>query len=313
MTMDIEDKSPERLDWLYPSFVERRIKSVIRRPVYALVTGFNNISLSNKYKKITTFEVDKFLLGQRGNDYANLRRKANSILSVEGKDIFIAGCGTGRDIVSWLKYKPRKITAVDYFNYNKSWTYLINRFKKEWPKTIVEFYQTDLTNLSKFDNSSYDLISSDAVLEHVTNLEKVLGEFYRILVKNGLLYSTFGPIWSGYHGDHFSGWDKIENGYNHLLLDKDSYRSYLDLKKYDGHSEDDGRTWIENNLFSYLKPYQYIDLLHKANFSKIYVKALIEPNALKCFSLRPDIRERLLKDYSLMDLLITGMSIFFQK
>ena len=311
--MDKEDKSPDRLDWLHSSFVERQIKPALRRPAYSLLTLVNNFHLSSKYKEITDFEVDKFLLGQRGNDYSTLRRKANSILQIKDKDIFIAGCGTGRDILSWLKYKPRKITAVDYFNYSKSWDYLINKYKVEWPDTKIEFFQADLTNLSVFYESNYDVISSEAVLEHVTNLESVFIEFFKILKKNGLLYSTFGPIWTGYHGDHFSGWDKVENGFNHLLLDEKSYKEYLALKKYQGHSEDDGRTWIENNLFSYLRPSDYIDLLNDSHFTKIYTKVLIEPKALKCFSLRPDIKQILLKDYSLMDLLITGMSIFFQK
>lgn len=311
--MDIKDKSPEKLDWLYPSFIESKIKPFIRRPTYKLLSAFNHIFLSSKYRKETNFQVDKFLLGQRGNDYGVLRRKANSILPIKGKSIFIAGCGTGRDIPSWLSYRPKKITAVDFFNYKNSWNLLIRRFKKEWPSTEVEFFQTDLENLSKFNANSYDFISSDAVLEHATNLEKVLEEFHRILKKDGILYSTFGPIWSGYHGDHFSGWDKIENGYNHLLLNKKDYKNYLDSREYFGHSEDDGRTWIENNLFSYLRPYEYINLLEKNNFKRICTRVLIEPNALKCFSSRPDIKEKLLKEYSLMDLLITGMSIFFHK
>lgn len=311
--MDIKDRSPEKLDWLNTSFIESKVKPLIRRPVYKILSSINHILLSSKYRKETNFEVDKFSLGQRGNDYAVLRRKANSINSIKGKSIFIAGCGTGRDIPSWLNYNPQKITAVDYFNYQESWDFLKKMFKQKWPNTKVEFLQADLENLSQFRPESYDFISSDAVLEHTKNLEKVLNEFYKILKKDGLLYSTFGPIWSGYHGDHFSGWDEIENGYNHLLLDKESYIKYVESREYFGHSEDDGRTWIENNLFSYLRPSDYIHLLEKTNFKKIFTKVLIEPNALKCLKKRSDIKEKLLNQYLLMDLLITGMSIFFKK
>ena len=96
-------------------------------------------------------------------------------------------------------------------------------------------------------------------------------------------------------------------------MDKEAYKKYVESREYFGHSEDDGRTWIENSLFSYLRPSDYIDLLEKTNFRKIFTKVLIEPNALKCLKKRSDIKEKLLNEYLLMDLLITGMSIFFKK
>ena len=157
--MDIKDRSPEKLDWLNPSFIESKVKPLIRRPAYKILSSINHILLSSKYRKETNFEVDKFSLGQRGNDYSVLRRKANSIKSIKGKSIFIAGCGTGRDIPSWLSYKPQKITAVDYFNYQKSWNFLKKIFKQKWPNTKVDFFQADLENLSQFRHESYDFIS----------------------------------------------------------------------------------------------------------------------------------------------------------
>ena len=43
----------------------------------------------------------------------------------------------------------------------------------------------------------------------------------------GFLYSTFGPLWYSWGGDHVSGVNDINNGYNHLLMNDREYKNYL--------------------------------------------------------------------------------------
>ena len=150
-------------------------------------------------------------------------------------------------------------------------------------------------------------------MEHVNDLKLVCKEFHRILKPGGVFYSTFGPLYYTWHGDHYSGWDGLSKGYNHLLLNKSEYEKYLNKQRYFGHSEEDGRTWIRNNLFSYLKPFDYINIFNKCGFSNIYTSVILEPEAIKCFNMRSDIKEKLLKQHSITDLLITGMTIIFKK
>jgi SAM-dependent methyltransferase len=67
------------------------------------------------------------------------------------------------------------------------------------PTLRVEY--GDLRKIGYPDNY-FDLIVSSSVFEHVHNFDVALGEMYRVLRVNGLLFSHFGPIWSGSYGHH---------------------------------------------------------------------------------------------------------------
>jgi ubiquinone/menaquinone biosynthesis C-methylase UbiE len=216
-------------------------------------------------------------------------------------------------MVSWLKYHPQNLLGLDYFNYSKAWRTVTDVFQKEYPRTAISFQQGDLTDLSIFPEREFDIVGSDAVFEHLKEPSKVCREWYRILKPGGILYATFGPLWYGWHGDHFSGWDCFENGFNHIVLSKQEYEDYLAQRTFTEHSEDDGRTWIENGLFSYLKPAQYLEVLAASGFERRHVGVIIEPPALKCLKHRPALKHELTRQHSLMDLLICGMTVIYQK
>jgi SAM-dependent methyltransferase len=63
-------------------------------------------------------------------------------------------------------------------------------------------------------DESLDAVVSVSVLAHVTGLDEVLSESYRVLRKGGYFYAEFGPIWSSvcghhlwiYHGDEVVDW-----------------------------------------------------------------------------------------------------------
>lgn len=260
-----------------------------------------------------SFVVDQWLWGQRGNDFEAHRRRINKLFPLEGRNLLIAGCGTGRDIISWLAYGPRLVVGVDLFRYDHAWSLLHQQVSRKYPHVELEFTQSDLSHMERFESSSFDLIGSDAVFEHVQNLPDVLREFYRVLRPGGVVYATFGPLWYCWGGDHISGYDAIASGYNHLVLGRPAYTKYLDSLGAFEHSEHDGRTWIENGLFSYLRPTQYIDALEKAGFHRAYVALLIEPRAIKCLRENPDLATRLLDTYAKFDLIVTGMTIIYRK
>ena len=305
------DKSQKELYWLRPNLIENKLKPLLRKPIYGIYKFLHNIYLKNKYK--INFDVDQWLLGQRGNDYVFLRKKVNNYKEIKNKKIFIAGCGTGRDSLSWLKYNPEEITGVDFFNYEESWDQFKKYSLKNKYKTKLNFYQADLERLSGIPNEYFDIISSDAVFEHLNKFETICKEFYRILKPGGVLYSTFGPLYYSWGGDHYSGWDNIDSGYNHIILSKEKYKAYLAKNRYFSPGEEDGRRWITNNLFSYLKPIEYINLLNKSKFCKLFTSIMLDPIAIKCLRKRPDLKDELTKNHSYLDLLITGMTIIFKK
>lgn len=311
--LDTTDRSPLVLAWTDANFLEQKIKAPIRRPIYAALRFVSTFVLSKLHQSKAGFAVDSWLWGQRGNDYAAHRRLVSRYMPLEGKKIFVAGCGTGKDIYSWLRYNPASILGLDYFNYNNAWRNVSAHFSDGFPLTQVQFAQGDLTNITDIEDGTFDLVSSDAVLEHIVDSETAYKELYRILKPGGILYSTFGPLWFGWHGDHFSGWDHINNGFNHIALAEEQYQRYLEERPYSQHSEEDGRTWIKHGMFSYLKPAQYLALLEQAGFHTLHTGLLIEPKAVKCLAAQPELKNRLLQNHGIIDLLAYGMTVVVRK
>jgi hypothetical protein len=127
-----------------------------------------------------------------------------------------------------------------------------------------------------------------------------------------VLYATFGPLWYGYGGDHVSGYDAVTSGYNHLLLTGEDYQHYLDGMGAHTHSEHDGRTWIEHDLFSRLTPRQYLSCLEQAGFKRLFVSAIIDPLAAACL-VHPQFEKSLVEPFELLDLSVSGMTIIYRR
>jgi ubiquinone/menaquinone biosynthesis C-methylase UbiE len=159
------------------------------------------------------------------------------------------------------------------------------------------------------------VVSSDAVFEHIKNLPVVLSEFSRVLKPGGLLYASFGPLWYGYGGDHISGYDDVKSGYSHLLMSKADYICYISRLGEFERNEDDGRTWVESDLFSKLLPTQYIDVLEDAGFERLFVSAMIDPLAMRAL-LDKTLRNALTSKYpniSIVDFAISAMTIIYRQ
>lgn len=306
------DHTPEGFALRRDSAMERFIKRPIRRFGYPVYIFFVNQWLSRKYRNLG-LRPDVWLWGQRGNDYARHRERVNRLLPLKGKQVLIAGCGTGRDVLSWAIYRPELLTGVDYFNYDKAWDMLRHQAQREFSSTKLEFSQGDLTALSQFPDCSIDVVGSDAVFEHARNLPEVLQEFHRVLKTGGIVYATYGPLWYCWGGDHISGFDTNAAGYNHLIMEPAAYERYLDSVGEHTHSEHDGRTWIKHGLFSYLRPEEYLSVLVEAGFESLFVGLIIEPRAVHCLRENPDIGAKLLEINTELDLITTGMTIIYRK
>lgn len=304
------DFTPAAYQLPLPSPRENVLKP-IRRWIYPLLNWVSDLWVRSFLKKIG-LRPNLFLWGQRGNDYERHRRRVHSIKNVQGSKILVAGCGTGRDVETWLEYKPHHIIGVDLFNYNRAWKMWQKKFNSAGHSTVVEFQQGDLSQLSQIPDNTFDIISSDAVLEHVVQMKPVLTEFLRILKPKGILYSSFGPLWYSWGGDHVSGFDHIENGFNHLLLEKEKYKQYLDTMGDFSHDEHDGRTWIENDLFSKLRPQEYLDLLNSVGFTKRFVSCIVDPNAYQCLK-NPGLKGKLSPLGTYDDFVISAMTVIYEK
>ncbi len=307
MSLDKEDKTPKDF-CIKEETVKEKIKKPFRKYIYPILSKYREINLEKRYKLKNKLGIDRIFADQRGNDYETHRNRINKYKNIKGSTVLIIGIGTGRDLESWLKYNPKKIIAIDYFNYQKAWNMRIEYFKNQYD-TKIEFIQTDILNMGMIKNNSIDIIGSDAVFEHINKFDEAMVELYRVLNKNGILYANFGPLWYSWGGDHISGRNNLANGYNHIKLSKDDYNKYLDgFGEYD-HAEDDGRTWIRNNLFSYLKPMEYIKKIKDVGFDKIYYSVILEQRAISFEKEYKDEFKKLKEKFGLENLIITGMTI----
>lgn len=311
--IESQDHTPADFEFPRPGPVEILLKRPVRRfgyPVYNLLV---DRWLRALYGRGLTFEVDRWLWGQRGNDYPAHRRRVNRMIPLHGKKMLIAGCGLGYDVPSWIGYRLDEIVGVDYFNYERAWRMIAQEWGKRFPDVGLTFRQEPLEDLSVFKDESFDLVASDAVFEHLRNPEVVLREFHRILKPGGVIYATYGALWYCWKGDHISGFDALENGYNHLLLDANSYQNYVaGLGRYQ-HTPHDGRTWVNNQMFSYFRASDYIDVLNKVGFGRRYTSVILDPRAVRCLTSYPGLLNKLLKKFDYLDLIITGMTIIYAK
>lgn len=294
-----------------PTWSEQ-LKRPLRRLLYPTWNALVSPRLAARYAR-EDFRPDLWLWGQRGNDYERQRGRVDRFRPLAGCDVFVAGCGTGRDLESWVAMKPRRVVGLDWFSYERAWGLWRERFARTAPDVEVRFDQADLSRLDDIPGASFDVVGSDAVFEHLKDLPKVLEQFHRVLRPGGMLYATFGPLWHAWGGDHVSGYDSLESGFNHLLLDEKAWRDYLDGMGEQAHSEHDGRTWIEHDLFSRLRPVEYLDYLHTAGFKRCFVGAIVDPRAVAFLKRCPEKAQHLLARHSELDLVVSGMTVLFQR
>jgi ubiquinone/menaquinone biosynthesis C-methylase UbiE len=302
-----EDKTPS--DWMLPEnqFIEK-VKKPLRSLLYPIYLKIIDPILRRRYERSLQFDVNQWYWGHRGFEYQFLRAKLNRYRKIRGSSVLVVGCGTGRDLASWIARGPVNVVGVDLFNYQRAWD--LTKIKYG---SVLTFVQSDISSLSRIEDGRFDIVGSDAVFEHVTDLSRALKESYRVLKTDGLLYASFGPLWHCWGGDHISGYDTIAGGYNHLLLQKQDYLDYLARAGNFAHSEDDGRTWVNHGLFSYLKIQEYLSVLQGAGFAVVNLGVIVEPRGVKFLKANPGTRAQLLKLASELDLIAAGLYIVARK
>jgi SAM-dependent methyltransferase len=246
---------------------------LFKRSVYVIIRPLLSLKYS-RYLSPQTIQAyqPRFILGARGLPLESRRSWGSKYLKkVREAVVLVQGTGTGWDVISWAKLRPRQIIATDMFPFEDSWEE-ITRYCYDHYKVTVDFRVSAIEDVSFLGSNRVDLIASDAVYEHCRDLPGVMEESFRILKPGGCVYASYGPLYFCAGGDHFSGRGGLENCFNHLLLDPEAYQRYLEAYQEEIEDFQGGARYLSLNLFSYLTTRQYLDIYQKAHF---VVKELI--------------------------------------
>src|SRR6266404_3232981 len=174
---------------------ERSRTRIGKRVLYALARPALSIINSRTLSKETLKRFKPALvLSTRGMPLETRRIWAVKRLNVRSAVILVQGTGTGWDVISWARLRPRRIVASDLFDFTQPWQEIKDYCTRQFG-VPVEFHQAALEDHAFISNGAIDLCVSDAVLEHCKNLVAVMRESFRILRPGGSLYATYGPLW----------------------------------------------------------------------------------------------------------------------
>jgi SAM-dependent methyltransferase len=215
---------------------------------------------------------------------------ARRLGGLDGRTVLVLGCGFGDDALAWLPGRPGRILGVDVVNYRRCWE--AATATRGAGGTEIRFLQHDLVarDWDFVEAGSVDVISSYAVLEHISDLPRLAERSLRALRPGGMFVATYGPLWYGPNGDHTFPRSE-DDYYNHLLLDDGDYDQYILRTKAEwAHLEHacEGPFLLERGYFSFLKPGEYLDLFRAAGFQVVRSMINISSAAERYFVRHPD-------------------------
>lgn len=282
-----------RSDWV--TQVKKSEIPLWKNGIYSIFRSYWNSRVSNVVSPISIAEnINAKLISERGYPVSYRRSWASQGFNLKNLTILVQGTGNGWDVVSWAKLKPKLIVAVDLFEFQE-W-FEISEFCQKKYGVKVEFVSSPLEIDFGLKSDSVDLVVSDAVYEHCTNLASVLTETRRVLKDNGRVYANYGPLWYCAGGDHFSGRDDLKSSYNHLLLDKPSYQVYVSENRSSNEDFQSGARYIELNLFSKLTTQGYLRVYEDMGFKVTDLWCEISLRALRFREVYPKVFLSLLEN-----------------
>jgi SAM-dependent methyltransferase len=140
-----------------------------------------------------------------------------------------------------------------------------------------------------FDDESFGAIFSVATFEHILDLRRALEEMHRVLRPGGVVYSLFGPIWSGCRGHHirvvlpdvsFRHFVPESNplpDHCHLLLGREELQAALS-GRVAAHAVEPIVSWVfDDPGINRLFLHQYLDLFSASAFTVESVRYETDP------------------------------------
>ena len=149
------------------------------------------------------------------NDLINSLRHSIGLADPFAIDILDNGCDpTGRQLALLAEYTTGRVVGTNIYSGFPERTVKYRRANNE-------FYYMDGQHLA-LDDSSFDLVISLNVLEHVPSPAKYLQECYRVMRPGGWGFFSWYPLWSGATGHHVHP-DMVSSKARELNLEVPAY------------------------------------------------------------------------------------------
>ena len=116
--------------------------------------------------------------------------------------------------------------------------YIKNKISSE-----VNFCYGDITEKTKFDNDSFDVIYSASVLEHIQNLPAAFNEMRRLLKPGGVMIHGYNPFFCP-NGGHALG--ILDSPWAHVRMNQEDHLRYMDeLRPFEAERS---KKWVVEGL-----------------------------------------------------------------
>lgn len=233
---------------------------------------------SNRFPKKVAHVLS---MGQKGTAAEIYLAKIKKIIRKRPEVVLIYGCGTGEEVFNIVKYlRPEKVIAIDYFNYKIIWQSITERVKIKYG-VDVEFMQVDFGDPQTRLLDTADIIYSQAVLEHLRDMDSVFSTLKSFLKKGGYFAAQWGPMWYGFSGDHIAAELGLHKGFEHLLLNATEYFDFYKSHPRNATSVSEGdKTWLELGLHNFATYAEYIESLRKYFGSIHYLHWVVSEEAI---------------------------------
>jgi len=239
----------------------------VKNSIIPRYNRFNEASLRSRLisegvPQVELESTDSVILGDRGFGIDYFLKDIRNKLAQSPKSVACIGCGTGLELLS-IAYilKPKRIVGYEFLNFSSAWSAVKETLRRDGIE--VTFVQSNLRRPLMI-NDKVDFIFSNAVLEHISDLDTALRNCREILVPNGWFSAIWGPLWYCYSGDHIAAELGFKNGYDHVLLDAEEYMDWYRAHPRNIDTVARGeKTWIELGLMSYLQFTEYMYHIEK--------------------------------------------------
>ena len=175
---------------------------------------FNIAGLLRKILRVNTKYLNGFAYSDHESKKAIAFDEKFDTIKYKNKIVIDVGCGFGGSLLHILNQGAKACYGIEYDSVRTSAAvkFLVNECKHPDKFLILN---ADARTLP-IQKKTVDIVVSDAVFEHIINLEKVINELFRVMKTGGKACFSCGSTWLTYNGGHL--WTYIPIPWVHLLF-----------------------------------------------------------------------------------------------